>query len=105
MATKPMKSTPVKSTPVKSSLPRTKTASVEPEQAFVDPLADMPLLGSNTDRFTIQPGKIEFITIGSIEVITHPLSEEDETKPTTPPAAQPGKKPKDEASRLQLGRH
>lgn len=31
--------------PVKSSLPRTKTSSTEPEQAFADPLADVPSYG------------------------------------------------------------
>jgi hypothetical protein len=91
MATKPVKPKPAKSSP-----PRTKTASIKPEQAFVDPLADVPLHGPVTDRFTIQPGEIEFITVGSIEVITHPSAEEDETKPTTRPAGQPSKRPKDE---------
>jgi len=91
MATKPVKPKPAALAP-----PRTKTAAIEPEQAFVDPLADVPLLGPVTDRFTIQPGEIEFITIGSIEVVTHPSAGEDETKPTTPPASQPGERPKDE---------
>jgi len=54
-------------------------------------LADVPLLGPVTDRFTIQPGEIEFITVGSIEVITHPSAGEDDTEPTTAPARQPGK--------------
>ena len=91
MATKP-----AKPEPAKSSLPRTATALTEPEQAFVDPLADLPLHGPITDRFTIQPGEITLITVGSIEVVTHPSSEEDETKPTTPPAGQPGERAEDE---------
>ncbi len=91
MAAKPEKPKPAKVSPL-----RTKTASIEPEQAFVDPLADVPLLGPVTDRFTIQPGEITFIKVGSIEVVTHPSSEEDETKPTTPPAGQPSKRHEDE---------
>src|SRR5205807_2213083 len=90
MAAKPVK-------PAALSLPRTKIASIKPEQAFVDPLADVPLLGSVTDRFEIQPGDITLITVGSIEVVTHPSSEEDEIEPTTPPAGRLGEKPEDGA--------
>ncbi len=40
-----------------------------------DPVADVPLPpGTPTDRFAIQPGEIEFITVGSIEVVTHPVA-------------------------------
>ena len=90
MAAKPVKPKPAQLLP-----PRTKTAPIEPEQAFVDPLADVPLLGPVTDRFTIQPGEIEFITVGSIEVVTHPSDGEDETKPTPLPAGRLGEKPED----------
>jgi hypothetical protein len=46
-----------------------------PDDAADDPLADMPLpAGAPTDRFTIHPGEIEFITVGSIEVVTHPVA-------------------------------
>jgi hypothetical protein len=85
----------VKPEPATSSPPRTKIASTEPEQAFVDPLADVPLLGPITDRFTIQPGEIEFITVGSIEIVIHPSAGEEETKPTTSPAGRRGQRPKD----------
>jgi len=91
MATKPVKPKPAMVSPL-----RTKTAPIEPEHAFVDPLADVPLHGPITDRFTIQPGDITLINVGSIEVVTHPSSEDDETKPTTPPAGQPGERPEDE---------
>lgn len=92
-----MAAKPVKPKPAALSPPRAKTASTEPEQAFVDPLADVPLLGPVTDRFTIQPGEIEFITISSIKVVAHPSAGEDETEPTTPPASQPGKQRKEES--------
>jgi hypothetical protein len=72
---------PVKPKPAQLLPPRTKTAPIEPEQAFVDPLADVPLLGSVIDRFTIQPGEIEFITVGPIELVIHPSDGEDETEP------------------------
>ena len=88
---------PVKPKPAMASPPRTKTASIEPGQAFADPLADVPLLGPLTDRFEIQPGDITLITVGSIEVVTHPSSEEEETKPTTTPTGQLGEKPEDES--------
>lgn len=91
MAAKPVKPEPAQLLP-----PRTKTAPIEPEQAFVDPLADVPLLGSVIDRFTIQPGEIEFITVGPIELVIHPSDGEDETEPKTPPAGRRGQKPKDE---------
>lgn len=46
-----------------------------PDDAASDPVADVPVLpGAPTDRFTIQPGEIEFITVGSIEVVTHPVA-------------------------------
>jgi hypothetical protein len=91
MATKPVKPKPAMLSP-----PRTKTASLKSEQASVDPLVDVPLHGPVTDRFTIQPGDITLITVGSIEIVTHPSSGEDETTPTTPPAGQPGETPEDE---------
>jgi len=91
MATKPMKPKPAK-----VSEGRTQSTSPRSEQALADPLADVPLLGPVTDRFTIQPGEITFIKVGSIEVVTHPSSEEDETEPTTPPAGQPGERAEDE---------
>ena len=87
---------PVKPKPVKSSLPQLKTISIEPEQAFVDPLTDVPLYGPITDRFEIQPGDITLITVGSIEVVVYPSSEEEETEPTPSSAGQPSKRPKDE---------
>ena len=90
MATKP-----VEPKPVESSLPRTKTAPIEPGHVFVAPLADVPLLGPLTDRFEIQPGDITLITVGSIEIVTHPSAGDDETKPTTPPAGRQGQSPKD----------
>ena len=80
-----MAARPVSPKPATASPPRTKTAPIEPGQAFADPLADVPLLGPVDDRFTIQPGDITLITVGSIEVVTHPSDGEDRTKPTTPP--------------------
>jgi hypothetical protein len=67
------------------------TASIEPARALADPLADVSLHGPITDRFVIQPGDITLITVGSIEIITHPSDGEDETKPTTPPTGRPSK--------------
>jgi hypothetical protein len=87
-----MAAKPIKPEPATSSLRQTKTASIKPEQAFVDPLADMPLHGPITDRFTIQPDDITLITVGSS---IHPSCEENETDPTALPANQTGKKPKD----------
>jgi hypothetical protein len=72
MATKPVNPKPAMLSP-----PRTKTASLKSEQVLVDPLADVPLLVPVTDRFTIQPGEIEFITVGSIEVVIHAANKED----------------------------
>ncbi len=91
-----MAAKPVKPKPAKVSAGRIKSTSPRSEQAFVDPLADVPLLDPVTDRFTIQPGEITFIKVGSIEVVIHPSSEEDETEPATPSAGQPGERPKDE---------
>lgn len=49
-----------------------------PDDAAGDPLADVPLLpGAPTDRFTIQLGEIEFITIGSIETVIHSVATDD----------------------------
>jgi len=86
---------PVKPKPATSSPPRTKTAWTEPGQAFVDPLADVPLYGPVTDHFEIQPGDITLITVGSIEAVTHPSDGENETKPTPPPAGRGGRRPRD----------
>ncbi len=91
-----MAAKPVRPKPATASPPRTKTASIEPRQAFADPLADVPLLGPLTDRFTIQPGDITLINGDSIEVVSHPLSEEDETKPTTTPSGKRGQRLKGE---------
>ena len=44
---------------------------------FDDPLADVPLIGPLMDRFTIQPGEIDFISIGSIEVVIHALETDE----------------------------
>ncbi|MFL5281334.1 MAG: hypothetical protein ACJ8AW_10125 [Rhodopila sp.] len=47
-----------------------------PDEAAGDPLADVPLLpGAPTERFTIQPGEFEFITVGSIGVVVHSVSD------------------------------
>ena len=62
----------MKPKPATSSPPRTKTASIHPEQVFADLLANVLLLGPVTDCFTIQPSEIEFVTVGSIEVVTPP---------------------------------
>ena len=48
-----------------------------PPETHDDPLADVPLIGPVTDRFTIQPGDIEFIVVGSIEVVIHPADTDD----------------------------
>jgi hypothetical protein len=53
----------------------------QPKQALVDPLADVPLFGLVTDRFEIQPGDTTLITVGSIEVVTHPSAGKDKTGP------------------------
>ncbi len=89
-----MAARPVSPKPATASPPRTKTALIEPEQAFVDPLADVPLLGPVTDRFEIQPGDITLITVGSIEVVIHSSDGEGETKPTTPPGGRQGRGPR-----------
>ncbi len=91
MATKP-----VKPKPANVSAGRTKSTSPRSEQAFVDPLADVPLFGPVTDRFTIQPGEITLINVGSIEIVVYPSPEEDETEPTTTPTGQSGERPEDE---------
>jgi hypothetical protein len=41
-----------------------------------DPLADVPLPVGRTDRFTAQPGDIEF-TVDSVEVVTHTAAAEN----------------------------
>jgi hypothetical protein len=71
-----MAAKPVKPKPATLSPARTKTVSLKPEQACVDPLVDVPLHGPVTDRFEIQPDDIALITVGSIEVVVH-LSSDD----------------------------
>jgi hypothetical protein len=84
-----MAAKPVKPKPAKLSAGRTRSTSPKPKQAFVDPLADVPLLGPVTDRFTIQPGDIEFITVGSIEIVIHPSSEADTASSDDAPKRRP----------------
>jgi hypothetical protein len=57
--------------------PRSLTNDPVPAETHDDPLADVPLIGPVTDRFTIQPGDIEFIVVGSIEVVIHPADTDD----------------------------
>jgi hypothetical protein len=46
-----------------------------------DPLADVPPPDDRTDRFTIQPGEIEFVIVGSIEVVIHSAGAENAKEP------------------------
>jgi hypothetical protein len=59
--------------------PRALTNDPDPAETLDDLLADVPLIGPVTDRFTTQAGEIEFITVGSIEVAIHPVETDDPT--------------------------
>ncbi len=48
-----------------------------------DPLADVPLHGPVTDRFEIQPGDIEFATVGHIGIVIHLPSEKAQSSPAS----------------------
>jgi hypothetical protein len=57
--------------------PPTLTTDPLPAESSDDPLANVPLNGPLMDRFTIQPGEIEFISVGSIEVEIHAIETDE----------------------------
>ena len=66
----------MKTTPPISPKPTSPSADEAGDHAR-DPLAHVPPPAGRTDRFTIQPGEIEFVIVGSIEVVIHSAGAEN----------------------------
>jgi hypothetical protein len=57
--------------------PTSRSADEAAAHASRDPLAHVPPPAGRTDRFTAQLGDIEFVTVGSVEVVTHAADAEN----------------------------